>query len=118
MNRIVKVLAVVTAANFLVASSVMAHSTTELPPAGYDHPAAQMRVWSYSVAKVDDLCGRLVTHKQNPYRVARTGTMFGCAIGGVKQCILIMPKKSGMSTVSYDRLYRHERAHCNGWHHA
>lgn len=117
MNRIARLLAAVTVANFLTAGTALAVYTPDLPPLRFDRPAENMRVWHYAPAKVNDLCGRLATHANNPQRVAGGGTFYGCAIGGPTQCILIVPQRSSITSVSYDRLYRHERGHCNGWSH-
>jgi hypothetical protein len=84
-----------------------------LPPAAYDRPAANMRVWHYSAAQVNNLCRRIMNKAGSE---ASGGTVYGCAVGGPSQCILIMPHKT-VTTVNYQALYRHERAHCNGWHH-
>ncbi len=117
MTRISKLLVAVTVANSLVAGTASAGYMAHLPPSQYDHPADNMRVWQYSPDKVNDLCKRLVTHADNPYRSSGGETLYACAIGGPAQCILIMPQRSSITAVSYDRLYRHERGHCNGWHH-
>lgn len=116
MTRISKLLAAVTMANFLAGSAAMAF---ENPPPEYDRPANNMNVWHRSPVKVNDLCRRLVTHPDNPYRLAANGggVFEACAIGGPAQCILVMPQRASITRASYDRLYRHERAHCNGWNH-
>jgi hypothetical protein len=101
----------------LLAVSVQAAEPVQAPPAAFIHEAANMRIWHYAPAKVDDLCRRLVTHSRNPYRSSGSGTFHACAIGGQAQCILIMPTRSAVTSASYDRLLRHERAHCNGWSH-
>jgi hypothetical protein len=116
MTKIIKLLAAACVANFLIGSAAMAVYMPHLPPAEFDRPANNMRVWHYSPAKVDDLCRRLVSHQNNPYRFGVAGGVFhACAVGGTEQCILIMPARPSVTKASYDRLYRHERAHCNGW---
>ena len=116
MNKTVKFLASSVSATLLAVSVAVAQSV-QAPPSAFDREAANMRIWHYAPAKVDDLCRRLVTHPRNPYRSGGNGTFNACAIGGPSQCILIMPKRSMVTTVSYDQLLRHERAHCNGWSH-
>jgi hypothetical protein len=115
MGRISKLIVAVAMLNFMVSGA----AALDTPPAEFDRPANNMRIWHYSAAKVSDLCQRLVTHRDNPYRLASTGgrAIGGCAVGGTAQCILILPVRSSVSAESYDRLYRHERAHCNGWRH-
>lgn len=116
MTKTLKFLASTVSATFLVVS-VAAAQMVQAPPAVFNHEAANMRIWHYAPAKVDDLCRRLVTHSRNPHRSGGSGTFYSCAIGGPSQCILVMPKRAAVTSVSYDRLFRHERAHCNGWFH-
>src|SRR6516165_1655967 len=39
---------------------------------------------------------------------------------GLQYCVIVIAHDYILNTqgVSYDAIYRHERAHCNGWHHA
>jgi hypothetical protein len=116
-KKSLRVLSIAMAASLIVVSQASAVFMPQLPPAQYDHPAANMRIWNYSPSKVNSLCRRLVSHPSNPHRASGNGTFYSCAIGGPKQCIVIIPRRSSVTNVSYDALFRHERAHCNGWSH-
>lgn len=114
MTRVVSFLVSSVSAIFLGISTAAAQQT---PPSAFDHGAANMRIWHFSPAKVDNLCRRLITHPNNPRRSGGAGTFQACAIGGPAQCILVMPLRSTVTSASYNRLLQHERGHCNGWVH-
>ena len=99
--------------NAAAATSAFAVYMPHLPPSAYDRPAANMKIWHYSAAQVNNLCRRIMDKAGSH---AGDGNVYGCAVGGPAQCILIMPHE-GVTTVNYQALYRHERAHCNGWRH-
>lgn len=115
MTKVLNLFAALAVASFLGGTA----AAFDNPPSEFDHPANNMRVWHYSPAKANDLCGRLLRHGNNPYRLAASdgSAVEACAIGGPAQCILIMPQRSSITAAKYDRLYRHEVGHCNGWRH-
>ena len=86
-------------AAFLAATSIQA------PPARYDHPPKiQMKVMEAPPSQLRRVC-RLASG----YRGG--GTILACSMPGKSRCIIIWPageKRAGL-------LWRHERAHCNGW---
>jgi hypothetical protein len=113
MLRLIGLALAAAAINAAAATSALAVYMPHLPPSAYDRPAANMRIWHYSEAQVDSLCRRIMNKAGTE---SSGGKVYGCAVGGPAQCILIMPPE-GVTTVSYHALYRHERAHCNGWRH-
>jgi hypothetical protein len=64
---------------------------------------------------VNNLCRRLMVRAHTVSD--NGGTVYGCAVGNRARCILILPKRNAVTPVAYQGLYRHERAHCNGWRH-
>ena len=78
-------------------------------PEKYDHASANMIVRHTSVAGVARRCGR--------HMPAHRAQILGCALGNEKLCLVFLPHKASVGAVAYERLYRHERAHCNGWKH-
>lgn len=75
----------------------------DLPPAQYDHAPRHMIVHVLSRARVESLCGRLMRGEHGP--------IIACTVTGFGKCVVLLPE-------NYQRwLYRHERAHCNGWKH-
>lgn len=83
------------------------------PPKRYDHPHPRLVVVEVPARDVRKLCGTLFGRGN----FAHYGRVRGCAsIGdGKKSCIMIIPRKASLSTRERDALFRHERAHCNGW---
>jgi hypothetical protein len=67
------------------------------PPARYDKPAFNVSVQYASKSQIKRYCG-------NPFAL-------GCAYAHSKGCTIIVPLDTGTGSM----LYRHERAHCNGW---
>ena len=76
---------------------------------GYNHDAANMIVHHTSVAGVARRCGK--------HLPAHRAQALGCALGDQRLCLVYLPHKASVGPVAYARLYRHERAHCNGWRH-
>jgi hypothetical protein len=74
------------------------------PPSRYDHQyRGQLIVVQQSLTNIRRSCG-------DPYCWAWTyGDMGG-------RCTIYLPKVGGsISRAFFNQLYRHERAHCNGW---
>lgn len=67
------------------------------PPARYDKPVVNLSVQYASKSQIKRFCG-------NPFAL-------GCAYAHSKGCTIIVPPGTGKGSM----LYRHERAHCNGW---
>lgn len=81
----------------------------EMVPARHDHSASRMIVKHMSLVEVARRCSRHL-----PAVRAQT---FGCALGDERLCLVYLPHKTSVGSQTYERLYRHERAHCNGWRH-
>ena len=81
----------------------------EMVPARYDHSAGRMIVKHMSLVEVARRCSR--------YLPAVRAQTFGCAMGDDRLCLVYLPHKTSVGPKAYERLYRHERAHCNGWRH-
>lgn len=74
----------------------------DMPPAQYDHPAPHMDVHVLSAARLERICRGFMKHS-NP---------IACAIKYKNiKCVILLPRGYA------DWMYRHERAHCNGWKH-
>jgi hypothetical protein len=75
------------------------------PPHEFDHPFEGMIVQYATLEEIERECG---------YDHA-----IGCALiteasdGTIVKCTLLLPHGNPVG----NRLYRHERAHCNGWRH-
>lgn len=67
------------------------------PPERYDRPAHGVTIQHVGPAQVRRFCG-------DPRALA-------CAYRHARGCTIIAPH----GTTRGSRLYRHERAHCNGW---
>jgi hypothetical protein len=78
-------------------TSVEAIGYIQPPPARYDKPAFNVAVQHASKSQIKRFCG-------NPFAL-------GCAYAHSKGCTIIVPPGTGTESM----LYRHERAHCNGW---
>ncbi len=90
--------------SFLLAASL---SGVQIPPARYDHPPAmRMQVIEGTNAQIQRVC-RLASKYRGELEI------LACAIPGKTVCIMIWPKGKPRS----GPLWRHERAHCNGWRH-
>jgi len=78
-------------------------------PKQYDHETHKpMRVVYQEVEHIGDACGEPELN----------GKINGCSIsitGGV--CMIILPLPHTYGKNYEDALFRHERAHCNGWRH-
>ena len=66
------------------------------PPARFDYPNDTMTVLRRDTAEIIDICGR---------------TNVACAYFHDGRCFIVIPHKAPESGM----IYRHERAHCNGW---
>jgi hypothetical protein len=44
-------------------------------------------------------------------------TKIGCALGYGTSCYVFIATDDILGLLPYELIYRHERAHCNGWHH-
>lgn len=97
----------------LVSVGQAASLTITNPPKRYDHAHPRVVVVEVRARDVRKLCGTLFGRGN----FAHYGRVRGCAsVGdGRKSCIIIMPKKARLSAAEHDALFRHERAHCNGW---
>lgn len=98
-------------ATFFCAPALAADPTpySLLPPAEFDRPHPNLRIWLVGPEEVDAACRRFGfgTLFHTPYRIG------GCAeIGdGKSPCNITLPR--GHS----EEIFRHEQAHCNGWRH-
>ena len=83
------------------------------PPKRFDRPHPRLVVVEVPARDVRKLCGTLFGRGN----FAHYGRVRGCAsVGdGRKSCIMIIPRQAGFSKREHDALFRHERAHCNGW---
>ncbi len=83
------------------------------PPKRYDHSHPRLVLVEVPARDVRKLCGTLFGRGN----FAHYGRVHGCAsVGdGRKSCIIIMAKRMSLSGRTHDALFRHERAHCNGW---
>ncbi|MFW6077512.1 MAG: hypothetical protein ACOC71_07150, partial [Hyphomicrobiales bacterium] len=80
-----------------VNTTVEAMGYIQPPPSRYDKPAGNVSVQYASKSQIGRFCG-------NP--LAR-----GCAYAHPKGCTIIVAP----GTTKASLLFRHERAHCNGW---
>ena len=94
-------------AAFVSAAAVSA--CTGLVTGQHDRPAANMIVHHMNPGRVAHHCGAHMS--------AHRAQALGCAIGDERLCLVFLPHKASVGLVAYERLYRHERAHCNGWRH-
>lgn len=93
----------------LLASLLAVYATSALadriiPPKQFDHPAPNARVVNRSPDQIARIC-----QKHSPW----ASGVGACALysGKNKPCIILWPQGVPKSGV----LWRHERAHCNGW---
>lgn len=86
-------------------SALLLSSGILLPPKQYDHPPKMpVVVIDDTPEEVERFC-----RKRAEYFGGRS--IIGCAFPGKDICIIVMPN-------GYSRdLWRHERAHCNGFSH-
>lgn len=71
------------------------------PPKRFDHPAVNTLVVERTPQQIRDLCS-----EHSPW----ASGVGACALPG-KRCIILWPKGKARAGL----LWRHERAHCNGW---
>lgn len=82
-------------------------TSVQLPPARYDHkPTVSMQVIEGTKAEIQRVC-----RMASKYEGGRE--ILSCALPSETRCIIIWPKGQPHS----GDLWRHERAHCNGWRH-
>ena len=84
------------------------------PPRRYDHTHPDLVVLEIRFSQVDNMCRGIFGRG----KFERFGRVMACAAvgNGKSPCILILPKAgSGVSEAQQAALFRHERAHCNGW---
>ena len=83
------------------------------PPKRYDHPHPRLVVVEVPARHVREYCGTLFGRGN----FAHYGRVHGCAsVGdGRKSCVIIIAKRGTLSARTHEALFRHERAHCNGW---
>lgn len=80
-------------------------SGVQLPPAKYDYPPKQkLHVLEGTQSEIQRFC-------RKASRYGGPGHILACTIPGKKICIIIWPKGQPRS----GDLWRHERAHCNGF---
>jgi hypothetical protein len=91
------------------------HDAAVLPPAEFDHDKYPGTI---DVRRVD------LEQLSTECRIDQLGganTKTACSRRyGLQYCVIVIAHDYILNTqgVSYDAIYRHERAHCNGWHHA
>jgi hypothetical protein len=99
----------------VVFAGTAAAFTVDPPPARYDRSHPDLVVIETAHNKVRSMCGRLLGHRN----FERSGRLHACAsIGdGRSPCIVVLPTagEGGISKRDRQALFRHERAHCNGW---
>jgi len=87
----------------------------DLPPKRYDHSHPDLVILETRFSQVDNMCRGIFGRR----KFERFGRVLACAAvgNGKSPCILILPKAggSGVSKAERAALFRHERAHCNGW---
>jgi len=102
-------------AAFFLMSGMAQAFTVNAPPARYDHAHPHLVIVETAHGKVRGMCGRLLGHRN----FERSGRLHACAsIGdGRSPCVIVLPKagEGGISKRDRQALFRHERAHCNGW---
>lgn len=96
-----------------------------MPPAKYDKPYTQGETVSYLVeyGKAWTMCARI--HKKlgygaYPQEYKRIGNryLFGCQMFEGSTCHIVYSyDPSGNDPLMKNNVFRHERAHCNGWIH-
>jgi hypothetical protein len=109
-----KITALTVAAILALSSAGQANwLTVTEPPGRYDHAHPRLEVVEVPARDVRKLCSTLFGRGN----FANYGRVHGCAsVGdGRRPCIIIMPRQAGLSSAERDALFRHERAHCNGW---
>lgn len=78
-----------------------------LPPPEYDYPPRQkVQVLEGTHSEIQRVC-RLASRYGGPRSI------LACSIPNNRICIIVWPKGKHRS----GPLWRHERAHCNGWRH-
>ena len=82
-----------------------------LPSAEFDHPAENMIVRHHSPTQVERRC--------RVHWPQHRGQIVGCAllVRNERICIVYLPHEASVGPAAYERIYRHERGHCNGWRH-
>lgn len=88
----------------MIALALVSFLGVQMPPARYDHPAKNVTVIEHSAGKVNSLCRVLSGYRGK-------GRILACALPTKRRCVILFPR----GTSRTGRLYRHERAHCNGW---
>jgi hypothetical protein len=85
----------------------------DLPPAQYDHGFdGTLTVVSRPFEQVGIICR---TVRGFAAKDVALGAVFGCSFMVDGRCYVILP--SDVPDKLLDQLFRHERAHCNGWIH-
>lgn len=88
-------------------SMVILVGGVEPPPARYDHaPTVRLHVIEGTDEQIQRVCRRASRYDGDLKILA-------CAMASDDACIIIWPKGQPRA----GRLWRHERAHCNGWEH-
>ena len=91
----------------LIAATVLMAADIQPPPARYDHaPTVRMQVIEGTKAQIQRVC-----RMASGYHGGRH--ILSCAIPSKGLCIIVWPR--GMKRSGW--LWKHERAHCNGWRH-
>ncbi len=82
------------------------------PPARFDkpHPGGTTKYY-FARSNMHARCVALLGRDVHPRTV-------GCASSASGRCIIYMAQEVRSYPDLHDRLFRHERAHCNGWVHA
>lgn len=85
---------------------------------------ARMRtaISHYSAGEIDRMCYRFMkmqAEKQGTPVDAVDRDYHGCALISEKYdlCLIYMTHKHTLGAVRYNRVLRHEKAHCEGWKH-
>lgn len=92
---------------FLMSLAVVAFLSSVLPPAQYDHePKVPVIIREYAPDVVNEKC-RFFSGYRGRKNVS------ACAIPLEGKCFIIWPDTQPRK----GPIWRHERAHCNGWNH-
>lgn len=93
-----------------------AFPAASLPPARYDRAHPDLRVERFAYLDVDPQCRKAFPKTKLP-AATDTHRITGCApvSDGKLPCFVMMPRRGDLPPAHLEAIFRHERAHCNGW---
>lgn len=92
----------------------LSHGNYFVPPKAYDYAPKKTPIILYTdELSVPFACGEPVGREfhNGDFRIQACARELG------SRCLIILPFASQVSTADEEGLWRHERAHCNGWKH-